>query len=255
MGTHLPDHPILDTAEPCLSVIIPTLNEATTLPTTLQRLRAEADRPGAVPLEVIVADGGSQDDTIAIAQIHGAKVVMAQGGRGQQMNQGAAIATGNILLFLHADTRLPEGFTTLLSATLEPPGVVAAAFDLAIDDVAWGLRWVEWGVRLRSRWAQMPYGDQAIFLKAEVFHSLGGYADLPIMEDFELMGRLRRQGKIAIAPAAVATSGRRWQKLGLWRTTWINQGMVLGFLLGRDPARLAQWYRRQGKPQPAKRNP
>lgn len=228
-----------------LSVIIPTLNEAATLPATLQRLQIEAERTDAPPLEMIVADGGSQDDTLAIAQAHGAKVITAQGGRWAQMNQGAAIATGEILLFLHADTLLPEGFSALLGPTLERPGVVAAAFDLAIDGAAGGLRWVEWGVRLRSRWAQMPYGDQAIFLKAAVFHSLGGYAELPIMEDFELMRRLRKQGKIAIAPAAVITSGRRWQKLGLWRTTLINQGMVLGFFLGRDPHRLAQWYRRQ----------
>lgn len=128
-----------------LSVIIPTLNEAATLPATLQRLQIEAERTDAPPLEMIVADGGSQDDTLAIAQAHGAKVITAQGGRWAQMNQGAAIATGEILLFLHADTLLPEGFSALLGPTLERPGVVAAAFDLAIDGAAGGLRWVEWG--------------------------------------------------------------------------------------------------------------
>jgi hypothetical protein len=105
---------------------------------------------------------------------------------------GAAAATGPLLLFLHADTCLPEGFDRTIRQTLAQPGVVAGAFRLAIDGPGRGLRWVEWGVNLRSRLLQMPYGDQAIFLKAEVFHHLGGFPDLPMMEDFELVRRLRK---------------------------------------------------------------
>ncbi|NJL47330.1 MAG: hypothetical protein HC929_07370 [Leptolyngbyaceae cyanobacterium SM2_5_2] len=131
--------------------------------------------------------------------------------------------------------------------TLSQPGVVAGAFGLAIDDAAWGLRWVEWGVKLRSRWLQMPYGDQALFMKTAVFRDLGGFPALPLMEDFELVRQLRRRGRVEIASASVLTSARRWQKLGIVRTTLINQGIILAYLLGIHPSRLARWYRQWGR--------
>ncbi|QQE65185.1 glycosyl transferase [Leptolyngbya sp. BL0902] len=225
-----------------ISVIIPTLNEGQTLGPALDHL------PSA--LEVIVADGGSTDDTCAIAQARGAQVVVAAGGRGAQLNRGASIAQGDILLFLHADTRLPPNAAALVRQTLGQPGVVAGAFDLAIDGPGWGLRWVEWGVRWRSRWLRLPYGDQAIFLTAEQFHRLGGFASLPIMEDFDLVQRLNRQGRVAIVPVPVVTSSRRWQRLGVGRTTLANQGMVIGYLLGWDITKLAHWYRHLGRSKP-----
>lgn len=222
---------------PKISLILPVLNEANSIQAVLQSI----SRP---QVEVIVVDGGSQDQTIALAQAAGVTVISAAPGRASQMNAGAAIAIGQILLFLHADTRLPDNFEALVVQTLAS-GAIAGAFELRIDDETPGLRWVEWGVRWRSRWLQMPYGDQAIFLKAETFRTLGGFPDLPIMEDFEFVRRLQKLGGVAIAPAAVLTSGRRWQKLGLIKTTLLNQLIVTAYLFKVSPDRLARWYRGQ----------
>ncbi|XHX77870.1 MAG: TIGR04283 family arsenosugar biosynthesis glycosyltransferase [Stenomitos frigidus ULC029] len=224
-----------------LSVIIPTLNEAENLPRTLKIVQAAAH------VEAIVVDGGSGDATAAVATALGARVLVSTGGRAQQMNAGAGAASGSILLFLHADTELPPDFDVLVQQTLLKRNVIAGAFALKIDGASPWLRVVEDGVKVRSRWFQMPYGDQAIFLKASVFQAIGGFPALPIMEDFAIMQTLKRRGKIAIAPAAVLTSGRRWQKLGVWRTTLINQWIILGYRLGVSPDRLAHWYHQQGK--------
>jgi len=210
------------------------------LPTTLFQTQLATD------VEVIVVDGGSQDSTVQLAQSLGTRVLVARAvGRAGQMNAGAKVATGNIFLFLHADTLLPMGFDTLVRQALEPPGIVAGAFELRIDGSLLGLRLVEYGVKARSRWLQMPYGDQAIFLKAGLFRALGGFPQLPIMEDFELMRRLRCQGCIIILPVPVLTSGRRWQKLGVLKTTLINQIAIAAYLLGVPPKRIARWYHRQ----------
>ncbi|MBD1917019.1 MULTISPECIES: TIGR04283 family arsenosugar biosynthesis glycosyltransferase [Cyanophyceae] len=229
-------------SQPAISVVIPALNEARQLPAVLDTIHA------ANLVEVIVVDGGSADGTAEVAEAQGARVVKSAPGRSYQLNCGAAAATGSLLLFLHADTRLPEGFDRTIRQTLAQPGVVAGAFRLTIDGPGRGLRWVERGVNLRSRLLQMPYGDQAIFLKAEAFHNLGGFPELPMMEDFELMRRLRKVGKVALAPSAVVTSDRRWRTLGILRTTLANQAMIAGYLLGVDPHKLARWYRHLGKP-------
>jgi len=145
-------------------------------------------------------------------------------------------------LFLHADTRLPEGFDAHVRRALGQPRVVAGAFRLRIDGPQRTLRLIECGVNLRSRCLQMPYGDQALFLKAETFRTVGGFPELPIMEDFELVRRLRRHGRIAIADAAVTTSARRWNAFGALRTTWTNQMVIIGYYLGVSPGRLARQY-------------
>lgn len=232
---------------PKISIIIPVLNEAATIQKTLTRFE------NASEVEVIVVDGGSRDDTVAIAMHIGKaiakslriEVISAAAGRANQMNAGAAVATGDILLFLHADTHLPTSFDTLVRQALQNAGTVAGAFELRIDAQLRGLRLVEKLVNMRSHFLSMPYGDQAIFLKAATFHDLGGFPDLPIMEDFELMLGLRRQGRITIVPAPVVTSGRRWQKLGVVKTTMINQLIIAGYFLGVPPAQLVRWYRRK----------
>ncbi len=196
-------------------------------------------------LEVIVIDGESSDETVAIAQAQGATVHTLPPGRARQMNYGASLATGEILLFLHGDTLLPPDFAPTVRSLLATPGVVAGAFQLKIAGEGKALRWVEWWVKGRSQWLQLPYGDQALFLKKTTFEQLGGFPDLPIMEDFVFVRQLRGLGKVAIAPQAVTTSPRRWQRVGVFRTTVINQGMILGYYLGISPHRLAHWYRSQ----------
>jgi rSAM/selenodomain-associated transferase 2 len=222
-------------------VIVPTLNEAQNLPRALSVIQNTANA------EIIVVDGGSEDETVSIAKAHHANVIPVSPGRAGQMNCGAAAATGDILLFLHADTCLPDRWDYWIRQTLAQPGVVAGAFGLQIDAQSLELRLVEWGVNVRSRLFQFPYGDQAIFLRAQVFHDQGGFPDLPIMEDFELIRQLRRRGRVAIPPAAVTTSGRRWQKLGVLRTTLINQLIIAGYFAGVAPPKLMSWYRPWGK--------
>jgi rSAM/selenodomain-associated transferase 2 len=224
-----------------ISVIIPTLNEEATLAETLARLH------GIDGLEVIVADGGSKDRTIALAEEAGAMVLSSRPGRGQQQNSGAATATGDILLFLHADTILPDGFPAMIRNSLDLAGVAAGAFSLAIDLPGITIKFIEKMANWRSRWLQLPYGDQALFVKADTFQQAGGFPEIEIMEDFALLRVLGKTGKIMIRPEKVLTSGRRWQKLGVLRTTLINQAMIIGYFLGRSPTSLASWYRRSSR--------
>ncbi|MEX0267574.1 TIGR04283 family arsenosugar biosynthesis glycosyltransferase [Leptolyngbyaceae cyanobacterium UHCC 1019] len=220
-----------------ISIVIPVLNESTYLAQTLIRVYSATD------IEVIVVDGGSMDDTVQIAQAFGAVVIQSQPGRAIQMNAGAAIATAPNLLFLHADTCLPLGYDSLIHKTLAQPRVVAGAFNLAIAGSQIGLRLVEWGVKWRSHLLHMPYGDQGLFLKAETFHRLGGFPNLPIMEDFVLVQQLNKLGKVAIVAATVSTCDRRWKTLGICKTTLVNQMMILGYFVGIPSSTLAQWYR------------
>lgn len=225
-----------------LSVVIPALNEAANLLKTLHHTQAGVD------LEIIVVDGGSADNTVEIAQNAGVKVISSpKTGRAQQMNAGAAIATGDILLFLHADTHLPPGYDGMIREALSHPQIIAGAFELAIDGEGLSLRWVEKMVNARSRVLQFPYGDQALFLKTSIFQKLGGFPNLPIMEDFEFIRQLKPRGRITILPATVLTSSRRWQKLGVFKTTLINQTIILGYFLGISPTTLRRWYRRQSR--------
>ncbi|GBE13577.1 beta-monoglucosyldiacylglycerol synthase [bacterium BMS3Bbin14] len=233
-----------------ISIIIPTLNEEATLAPLLANLLA-GPRPGP---EIIVADGGSTDHTLELARRPGVLSVSSRPGRGPQQNRGARAASRDNLLFLHCDTRLPEAFAVHVHAILERPQTAAGAFRLKINGPGAGLRLVEWGVGLRSRLLQMVYGDQAIFVRREVFHQAGGFADQAILEDLDLIRRLRRLGRIRVAPAAVTTSARRWQRLGIIRTTLLNQVMLAGYLARVKPEKLARLYyggsevSRAGKP-------
>jgi rSAM/selenodomain-associated transferase 2 len=220
-----------------ISIIIPTLNEEEHIGATLASIRDLDD------LQIIVVDGGSRDRTRYAAAEGGAQVITSAPGRAAQMNAGAAVALGDILLFLHADCRLPPDFPGMVCTTVADTRVAAGAFRLAIDGPGLPLRIIERLVQWRSVLLGLPYGDQALFLRAEIFRQSGGYAKLPIMEDFELMRRLRRLGDIRILPQSVVTSARRWQRLGIMRTTLINQLIIFAYLLGVAPERLAHWYR------------
>jgi len=197
------------------------------------------DQPG---VEVIVADGGSSDRTPALAAAAGAKVFSAPAGRGSQQNAGAQMAQGRVLLFLHADTLLPEGFAAQIRAALARPGIVAGAFRFAIAAKGWRFRLLEQGANWRAAWLGLPYGDQALFLSAARFQSLGGFMEIALLEDLELVLRLRKVGRLALLKTPALTSARRWQQLGLARTTMVNQIILLGFFCGLNPDRLARWY-------------
>ncbi|MEY3827758.1 MAG: hypothetical protein RLZZ148_2579 [Cyanobacteriota bacterium] len=223
-----------------ISIIIPVFNEAKILGKSLENLGSDGD------IEVIVVDGGSTDKTVRLAQKSPVKVVVSpRPGRAYQMNLGAQMAQGEVLLFLHADTQLPPDYPQLILTSLSDNRAIAGAFCLTIASQERIFRLVEMGVNWRSRFLSLPYGDQAIFLKAKTFQEMGGYNNLPIMEDFDLIQRLKKLGKISIISTPVLTSARRWQRLGIFKTTLINQMIILGYWLGISPARLARWYGRK----------
>ena len=220
--------------EACVSIVIPTRNEAA----CIGRMIREVLRPG---VEVIVADGNSSDGTREIAAESGALVVEAPPGRGSQLNAGAARARGSVLLFLHADTLLPADYFDQVCRAMAEPRVIVGAFRLRIDRRGIILRLVEIGVGIRCSLFRMPYGDQALFLRADSFRRLGGFAEIPLMEDVDLVGRASALGAIRIVRGAVVTSARRWESAGVLRMTLINLACLAGFRLGVSPARLAAW--------------
>jgi rSAM/selenodomain-associated transferase 2 len=221
-----------------LAVIIPTLNEAQGLPGTLAPLLAQPD------IEVIIVDGGSSDATPALAETAGCRVLKAPRGRGWQMNVGAAATTAPMLLFLHADTLLPPTFKGRIAETLNRPGVSVGAFSLAFSGRHPKLAVIAHLANLRSRLLGLPYGDQALFTTRRLFARVGGYPEMEIMEDVVFVRRLSRLGRVVILPEIAITSARRWQNLGLLRTTALNQLILLGYALGVPTANLARWYQR-----------
>jgi rSAM/selenodomain-associated transferase 2 len=212
-----------------ISVIVPVLNEADAID---QLVGLQAPE-----VELIIADGGSTDGTAELARQRGLHVVLGQPGRGRQMNRGAAEARREILLFLHADTRLPEGWADAVRETLARPNVSAGAFRFRIDASGWRYRLLERLVRLRST----PYGDQGIFLRREVFERVGRFPEWPILEDPELIRRARKHGRIRLAPLDASTSPRRCERFGLLRTIWTNQKCLWAWRLGLSPDRIAVW--------------
>ncbi len=227
---------------PYLSVVIPALNEADRIETAIETARAKDS-------EIIVVDGGSRDPTMALAQKAGARVISAPQGRTPQQNAGARIARGKVLLFLHADTRLPENYTAHVFETLMDNKVVAGAFRFRTDFNSWGMRLIEKSVQIRSRVFHMPYGDQALFTPKTVFDKAGGFPQVPIAEDLYLVRRLKHLGRIRHAAAYAVTSGRRWRTIGVWRTTAVNSLIAGGCLAGVPPKYLAPLYRWWLKPE------
>jgi rSAM/selenodomain-associated transferase 2 len=171
--------------------------------------------------------------------------VLTEASKAAQMNAGAAASGGDVLLFLHADTHLPDNFDVKVLAAVNQDGFCAGAFSLGIDAQVRGLRFIERVANWRSRFFQMPYGDQALFVRRDLFNKIGGFPDFPIMEDFELIRRLRRKGKITILPESVLTSPRRYLNFGILKTWFLNQIIIAAYFMGIAPERLARWYRRE----------
>ncbi len=215
---------------PTLSVVIPTLNEAMQVASTLSLVLAEPD------VEAIVADGGSTDDTRALACACGARVVESEPGRGRQMNAGGAGACADTLLFLHAHTHVPAYYCLLIMEALAAPGVSAGAFRLRLHPRNLSLVLIEKATNLRARLFQMPYGDQGLFMRAATFREVGGYPEIPILEDVRMVQRVKRQGRIAIVSECAESSSRRWMQQGVWRTTMLHRAVMLAHVLGVSPA-------------------
>lgn len=197
-----------------------------------------------------MADGGSTDQTlqeISARGIQGIQHIQAEAGRGQQQHSGAKAASGDILLFLHCDTALPETFSEDVCSTLQEEEVIAGAFRLHINERRSGFRLIEAGVQLRSSLLQLPYGDQTLFMKKETYFAVGGFQKQPIMEDFALVLHLQKYGRISLTQTHVTTSARRWQQHGLVKTTLINQLMLVGRVIGFSPQQLARLYYAQRK--------
>ena len=223
-------------APPLVSVIIPTCLEAT----TIQRCLSDLARNEG-PLEVIVSDGGSSHETVERAcAFPGVRVTHAARGRAAQLNHGAALARGDIFWFLHADSRPPPHAVQVIRSTLADRSVTAGAFRFASDSPRWPYRLIELGVRIRSEWLKVPYGDQGFFLRRSTFEALGGFPSVPIMEDLYFLRELRRRGKITVVKVPLPTSARRWERLGVLRTTWRNWKLVLSDWLGVSPTRLVR---------------
>jgi rSAM/selenodomain-associated transferase 2 len=221
-----------------LSIIVPTLNEAGGLVAHLAALRPMRERG----TEVVVVDGGSTDGTPALAAPWADSVVSAPRGRAAQMNAGAKVARGDVLLFLHADTLLPDAADLLLAQALEDPARVWGRFDIAIEGTHRLLRVVAWTMNLRSRLTGIATGDQAMFVRRDAFDAAGGFPELPLMEDIALSRKLKRIGRPLSLRERAVTSGRRWEQRGVLRTIVLMWRLRGAYWLGVDPRRLAQAY-------------
>ena len=226
---------------PVISIILPVLNEAGTINEVIAHLRELecADRA-----EIIVVDGDPEGSTVRAIQAEGIRTTLSAKGRARQMNRGAGLASGDILLFLHVDTELPRKALTLIAAAMKDSRSVAGAFDLGMKSDKPMFRVTEKYVFFRTRLTRIPFGDQAIFMRRSFFDELGGYRDIPIMEDVEIMKRIRKRGdKIIVIPEKVMTSVRRYEHEGIVSCTLRNWMLQILYALGVSPERLERFYR------------
>ncbi len=221
-----------------ISIVVPVLDEARNLERLLPALRDLA--PDA---EVVIVDGGSRDDTESVlARWPRARIVSSPRGRATQMNAGATRSAGEVILFLHADTRLPAGFSDAIERALDDQRVIGGRFDVAFDNPAWPFRMVAAMMNLRSRLSGIFTGDQAIFVRRAAFEALGGYPEIPLMEDIALTRRLRRLGRVACLRRRVTTSARKWERDGIARTIGLMWLLRFLYFCGVSPERLHRWY-------------
>jgi len=226
-----------------ISIIIPVLNESEGINNTIEHLNDLMKSTNA-PSEIIVVDGDHQGKTIAAIKNKSVIKAVGKTGRASQMNKGAELATGEIFLFLHADTRLPDNGLNLIVASCDGKNTKAGAFDLAIASGKNVFRLIETMANVRSHLTGIPYGDQGLFFYADYFRALGGFADIPIMEDVDIIRRMKKRGdRVIFLKDTVQTSPRRWQKEGVWKCTLRNWSLVSLFIAGVSPQKLAKFYR------------
>ena len=220
-----------------VSMIVPTLNEATTIVSTLRRLKSEACE------ELIVVDASSPDGTAGLARAEGVIVIDSPRGRGVQQNLGAAAAGGDVLVFLHADCWLEPGAIAGLRAFLaRHPKVPAGCFRMRVEAAHLLYRSIDAAAHLRAGLLGIPYGDQGIFVRRGAFDRVGGFPEIPLMEDVGISLRLRRLGRLAVLPQRIHVSPRRWQRHGIVRQTLRNWSLTAAAALGVPPADLARFY-------------
>lgn len=222
-----------------ISVIIPAFNEESVIEATLQQFQQ-----GVEPFEIIVVDGGSDDRTVSlVASVERVRLVSGRHrGRAAQMNEGASIATGDVLLFLHADTRLPGLWCDRIVDSIEHHKAIGGRFRIGIDDSKAIYRWIAFGSNFRSRVLGVTYGDQAIYARTDVFSRIGGYPALPLFEDSGLADLLKKEGLFDWIDLPVLTSSRRWRKGGPLRTVAKMWLMRVGYSLGIGPSALRRFY-------------
>ena len=220
-----------------IAVVIPALDEAD----AIERAVSSAVGPR---VDVIVVDGGSCDGTRETALGAGARVMNAQGGRARQLQVGIEASKSDVVLFLHADTRLPEGWDRAVAAALEDPETVGGAFRLEFDDRGFGMRIVEWAARLRIALLGFPFGDQGIFVRRRILDQIGGVPDVPVMEDADLVHAMKRLGRLALLPLSAITSARRYRSGGVVRISVVHFFAFAAWRVGVDRGRLAEWLGR-----------
>jgi rSAM/selenodomain-associated transferase 2 len=228
-----------------LSIIIPALNEAANIAATLSPLQAMRARG----VEVVLVDGGSTDDTCGIAKALVDRVLTSERGRAKQMNAGAAVASGDALLFLHADSLLPADGDEWIRRALVDPRSQWGRFDVAISGTHFMLPVIAWFMNHRSRMTGIATGDQGIFVTRALFNEIGGFPDQPLMEDIALCARLKRSGPPGCLRAAITTSGRRWEKHGVWRTILLMWRLRFSYYCGASPESIHRAYYKEHKQQ------
>jgi rSAM/selenodomain-associated transferase 2 len=223
------------------SIILPVLNERDLINPLLDHLES---LEGNENCEFIVVDGSPDGGTIEAVTRRRVQCVISPQGRASQMNAGAATATGEILIFLHADTRLPRQALERINKAMTRQALIGGAFDLSIDTERLMLKTIARIASLRSRLTRIPYGDQVIFIRRDYFHQMGGYTVIPLMEDVALMRRIKRAGgRIGFIPEPVITSARRWEQEGILYTTLRNWLLLSAYTLGADPDNLVKYYK------------
>lgn len=224
-----------------ISVVLPVLHEAGNINAVITHLRGLQQNS---PLEIIIVDGDPAGSTLQAVRDNGIVRVLSGPGRARQMNCGASVAQGEVLLFLHADTLLPPQALRLIGKALADTGIVAGAFDLGFDTGKRIFRITEKYAALRTRLTRIPFGDQAIFVRRAYFERTGGYAEIPLMEDVELMSRIKKRGdRICIIPQKALTSPRRYEQEGILYCTLRNWALQLCYSAGVSTEKLAKWYR------------